>query len=167
MQTSLPDAPGLRHRLSRLWARRARIGRGRPAGDQHDLAAHAAPAGAVRQQQCVAPAQLDRLTVLGLERPVTLQDHEDREAGVDLGLQSRRDALGTEERVSLAWQEGGDRAVGRRSAQRGQLDSRAVDAFERTLPAEAERGLVRVVDAEALPLEQNREVGRLLQLDDQ
>ena len=30
MAISLPDAPGLRHRLSRLWARLARIGRWRP-----------------------------------------------------------------------------------------------------------------------------------------
>ena len=95
-----------------------RTGRRRPAGDQHELAAHAARPGAVRQQQRVAPAQRERLTVLGLERPVTLQDDEDREAGVDLGLRSRRDALGAEERVRLGGQEPGDRPVGLRSAQR-------------------------------------------------
>ncbi len=30
MAITLPDAPGLRHRLSRLWSRLARIGRWRP-----------------------------------------------------------------------------------------------------------------------------------------
>ena len=42
-----------------------------------------------------------------------------------------------------------------------------VDAPERDVPPEPERRLVLVRDAEAVPLEQDREVGRLLELDDE
>ena len=80
---------------------------------------------------------------------------------------ARRDALGAEEGVGRGGQQLGDGAVaGRRRAAAGGRARRA-RRCQRDVPAEAERRLVLVVDAEAVPLEQDREVGRLLELDDE
>ena len=140
----------------------------RPAGDQHDLAADAARPGGVRQEHRVTPAQLERLAVLGLERPVALEHDEDREAGLDLGLRSGRDALGAEERVGLVGQQPGDRPVGPRTAQRARRRApsgrRTRARSSQPRPRLASRGSSMPKPS---PLEQHREVARLLQLDDQ
>ena len=87
------------------------------------------------------------------QRPRPARADQDREARVERGAAAER--LAAEERLRLLRQH----AAGRR-------DRSQLERLQRSVPAEVEVAL-GLRELEAVPLEQHREVGRLLELDEQ
>src|SRR5215207_1898200 len=107
-----------------------------------------------------ARAQLELVSALAAQRTGAGDRDEDRERR--LGRVPRLHPLGAEVRIRRRREQ----RAGRRARERGRVGWRAVGGGERRLPAEAEVLGARV-DAEAAPLDEHRQVGRLLQLEQQ
>jgi hypothetical protein len=120
-----------------------------------------------RHEDGVAAPHRQRLAAV--QHSGAFDHHEDREAALEHRHRRGRDPLGAEERVGGPRQQARHRriAAGARRAQRLRVARRRLDAAQRDRPAQPQRGLGRVGDAEAIPLEQHGPVAGLLQLDDQ
>ena len=163
--TSMPTSSS-----SPLTGHRRRPGRGE-AADRLEPAAHRTRPGGEGDQHRVAAAQ-PQGAAARLQLARSVGDDQDREGGLQGGGGVRSQPLGPEERVGL----GREQPLGPRAhrpppaaqpVQPRRAPAGAVDAAQGEVEAEPEMALGPAVDGEALPLQQHREVGRLLELDQQ